>query len=376
MYRQTVDVVKNDAISDGGATETYELESSGFLSYLDLYFPWSKDDSAADNIKGGIADYLTAIEVIGDSTDVIFSLDGRELAALDFYMLGMPVTELRNEDAASDNVLHMPLPFGRKLWDPEYALDLSKWDLVECNITYSDPEATTGFDASESYITIREKFLRDYGGPVGYLKSYEMNDWNPSANVSEKKLTFPKNHPIRMVMISIELDAVARTAAFAYEMGQNVTNVKLTGNSGNLVFFDEELLELMRQNEDEFGLVQMGGVVQGDDADYFSTDLGYTLDGNISIDDIAGGTTASMAVALSNFPENRLLIDESNLAAAANLNWQARGYAYMTSAIFHFDQDLSMENLLDPEALKDAQILYTTTQDDCKVRTCIQQVKT
>lgn len=374
MYRQTVDVVKNDAITDGGATETYELESSGILSYLDLYFPWSKDDSAVDNIKGGIADYLTAIEVIGDSTDVIFSLDGRELAALDFYMLGMPPAERRNEVAASVNTLHLPLPFGRKLWDPEYALDLSKWDLVECNITYSDPEATTGFDASESYITIREKFLRDYGGPAGYLKSYEMNDWNPAANVSEKKLTFPKTYPIRMVLCSIELDAVARTAAFAYEMGQNVTNVKLTGNSGNLVFFDEELLELMRQNEDEFGIVQLGGTLQGDTNDYFSTDLGYVLDAVASVEVPTATTSNQTVLGLSNFPENRLLITEVEAAAAQAASWKARGYAYMTSAVFHFDQDLSMENLLDPEALKDAQIHYTTTQDDCKVRTCIQQV--
>jgi len=376
MYRQTVDVVKDDALSDGGATETYELESSGYLSYLDLHFPWTRNDSAADVIAGGIADFLTGIEVIGDSTDVIFSLDGRELAALDFYMTGTPPVERRSEIASAANILHLPLPFGRYLWDPEYALDLSKWDLVELNITYSDPEAATAYIAASSYITVREKFLRDYGGPTGYLKTYEMNDWNPAADVSEKKLTFPKTYPIRLILISIELDAVARNAAYAYEMGENVTNVKLTGNSGNLVFFDDALLELMRQNADEFGLAQVGGTVQGDDADYISTDLGYVVDGAIMVEDPATSSSNQTVVGLSNFPENRLKINEVELSAGQACTYQARGFAYMTSAIFHFDPYNDMANLLDPEAMADAQILYTTTQDDCKVRTCIQQVKT
>lgn len=373
MYRQTIDVVKGDAIQDGGATHTYELETSGFLSYIDLYAAWTRNASAADIVKGSILDYITAIEVIGNSSEIILSLDGRELAALVYYMQKSPVTERRTEVASASQILHIPIPFGRFLWDPEYALDLSRWDLVELNITYSDPIGTTGF-ASGTF-TVREKFLRDYEGPKGYLKTYEANTWDPPSDVSEKTVDFPKKHPIRLAMISCLLDEPARDAAYAYEMHECLTNVKLTYKSGDIVIFDEGLDELMRENEDMYGHIEMGGTVQGDDGDYFNTDLGYVVDGVLTVEDPATSSSLETVAGLSNFPESRLKINEVNLSAGQACSWKARGFAYMHSAIFHFDPYNTMEHLLDPDEMATVRIKYTTTQDDLKIRTVLQQVK-
>lgn len=372
MYQQTVDVVRQDSVTMTGETNTYELETSGILSYIDLLVAFATDASGANYVKM-IPDWLTSIEVIGNSTDILLSLDARELATLNFGMTKRPVTERRTGKVSTINYMHIPIPFGRFLGDPEYALDLEKWDLVELNITNGDSATGDFFDVGN--YTIREKFIREGPAPTGYLKTYEANSWTPPSAVSEKTVDFPKDYLIRQAIISVLLDYPAVTAACLYEMWEVLNQIKLTYKSGNLVVFDEDTEELMRQNEDEFGLVDLGGVVQGDDGDEFSTDLGWVLDANVSVGELVGGTTSQAIAGVYNLPETRLSIFESNLAAGQPINWKARGYAYMHGLFFHFDKDNSMANLLDPKAMETVRLKYTSEQVEGKVRTVLQQVR-
>lgn len=372
MYEQTVDVAKADAGVETGSTKTYELETAGILSYIDLLAAYTADASAADMVKW-IPDWITNIEVIGNSTDILLSLDARELAALVFSMTKKPVVERRTGEQDAVNYLHIPIPFGRVLSDPKYALDLSKWDLVELNITNDD--SSGNFFDLVAY-TIREKFLRELPSPpVGYFKTYEANSWTPPSAVSEKTVDFPKDHPIRQAMISVLPTYPAIDAALTSEIWEVLDNIKLTYKSGNIVLFDEDTEELMRQNADLFGLVDMGGVVQAEDDDYISTDLGWVLDANATLASLVGGTTTQYALSLSNLPESRLKIDESALLADHPINWKARGYAYMDAMFFHFDKDNSMENLLDPKEMETVRLKYTSASVSGKVRTVLQQLR-
>lgn len=372
MYEQTVDVVKDDALTIGGATKTYELETSGTLSYIDLLIEATTYATAA-NFVYYIPHFITAIEVIGNSTDILLSLDAQELAALNFFMTKQPLTERRTGEVSTVNELHMPIPFGRKLWDPTYALDLSKWDLVELNITNADMGATSFF-ASGSY-TVREKFMREGPTPTGYLKSYEANSWTPASATAEKTVDFPKDYMIRQAIISVLPTKVAVTAAYTAEMYEILDLIKLSYKSGNIIVFDEDTEELLKQNEDEYGLVDVGGVVQGDDADYISTDLGYVLDANASLAPDVTQDTSGAIVGLGNLPESRLIMYEAQLYAGQPASWKARGYAYMLAAIFDWDRDKSMANLLDPRAMETVRLKYTAGSTAGKVRTVLQQVR-
>ena len=355
-----------------GETSTYELETSGILSYIDLLVAFTADAAGVDFVKY-IPDWITGIEVVGNSTDVLLSLDARELAALVFYMTGKTPTERRTEVKDDWNYLHIPIPFGRKLGDPNYALDLEKWDLVELNITNGDSDTGNFFDVGN--YTIREKFIRDGPAPTGYFKTYEANSWTPPSATSEKAVDFPRDYPIRQALISVLPTYPTRTAAYTYEMWEVLHQIKLTYKSGNIVVFDEDTEELMRQNEDEYGLVDVGGIVQADDEDFFSTDLGFVMDGNASIAarDLTESTAAIVGVL--NHPESRLEIHETHLSAGHAVSWKARGYAYMLSAIFDWDRDKSMANLLDPRAMETVRLKYTSEQTAGKIRTVLQQVR-
>lgn len=372
MYNQTVDVVRQDSVDMGGETNTYELETAGILSYIDLLVDFTVDTDGDDFVKS-ILDWLTTIEVIGNSTDILLSLDGRELAALNFFMTKHPVTETRTEKQLAHNYMHIAIPFGRYLNDPEYALDLANWDLVELNITNGDSDTLHFFDVGN--YTIREKFIREGPSPTAYFKTFEANAWTPPSATSEKTVKFPTDYMIRQALISVLPTYRARNEALLYEIWEVLHEIKFTYMSGNIVVFDEDTEELMRQNEDEFGLVDMGGLVQGDHGDYFSTDLGWVLDANVSLAEIDATTTSDAIWGVSNLPESRLKLEEGALKAGHLLNWKARGYAYMDALVFHFDKDNSMANLLDPRAMDTVELKYTSEQTAGQVRTVLQQVR-
>jgi len=373
MYLQTVDVARQDSVTMTGETKTYELETTGNLSWIDILVNFTADASGADFVKM-ILDWITSIEVIGNSTDIIVSLDARELAALIFYDLGHVVEETRTEEQDAENYAHLVIPFGRYLGDPEYALDLSKWDLVELNITNGDSDTGNFFDTGK--YTIREKFLREGPPPSGYLKTYEANEWTPASTTDEKTVNVPKEHKIRQIIISVLPDYPARNAAYAKEMHEILDTIKLEYKSGNIVIFDEDTEELLRQNADEFGLAETGGVVQGDNGDYFSTDLAWVVDANLSVQQLVGGTTTQAIAGVYNLPESRLAIFENALAAGQLCNWKARGYGYMHSAVFHYDRKKDMANLLDPMEMATVRLKYTAGATNGKVRTVLQQVIT
>lgn len=371
MYMQTVDVARQDSATMTGATKTYELETAGELSYIDLLVAFQVDGSGVDIVKN-IPDWLTAIEVVGNSTDILLSLDARELAALVFYMNGKVPTERRTEVKDAWNYFHIPIPFGRKLGDPLYGLKLENWDLVELNITNGDSDTGNFFDVGN--YTVREKFIRDGPGFTGRLKAYEANSWTPPSATSEKTVAFPTEYMIRQALISVLPTYPARTAAFSYEMWEVLHEINLSYKSGGIVVFNEDTEELMRQNEDEFGLVELGGVVQADNDDYFSTDLGFVMDANATIAAKGLSDSSFAFVGLTNYPESRLGIHEQFLSAGHAALWHARGYAYMLSCIFNWDKDNSMANLLDPKAMETVRLKYTSEQTAGKVRTVLQQV--
>jgi len=373
MYLQTVDVARQDSVTMTGKAATYELETKGYLSWIDILVNFTADASGDDFVKM-ILDWITSIEVIGNSTDIIVSLDARELAALIFYDLGHVVEETRTEKPGGENYAHLVIPFGRWLGDPEYALDLSKWDLVELTITNGDSATGDFFDTGK--YTIREKFIREGPPPAGYFKTYEANEWTPASATDEKTVSVPKEHKIRQIIISVLPDYPARTAAYTKEMHEILDTIKLEYKSGNIVIFDEDTEELLRQNADEFGLAETGGVVQGDNADYFSTDLAWVDDANLSVQQLVGGTTTQAIAGVYNLPESRLAIFENALAAGQLCNWKARGYGYMHSAVFHYDRKKDMANLLDPMEMATVRLKYTSGATNGKVRTVLQQVIT
>lgn len=187
------------------------------------------------NVRGSstsidhVAGCLSKIELI-DGSDVLFSLSGKQLHALDFYDKGKtPYTFIMNYPGGQQ-ILGMSYNFGRKLWDDQLAFEPKKFDNPQLKITHN--RATCDADSSNHYLRILG-FLFDekIPSPIGFLSSREIVAYTPGDNLTYKYIDMPTDRVIRKMLIEAYDDA--------YSPYQVVRNIKLSEDNDKRVVMDE-----------------------------------------------------------------------------------------------------------------------------------------
>jgi len=99
-------------------------------------------DSMLATEKWRMLDFISKVEVIGDGTTVIKSITGPMAHYLAWLDGGGANPDKAFNYGTSTFRCHLMLNFGRRLFDPYYGLDLSKFKSVEVKIT-NDGSATS-----------------------------------------------------------------------------------------------------------------------------------------------------------------------------------------------------------------------------------------
>ncbi|MDY6888279.1 MAG: hypothetical protein SVV88_11670 [Pseudomonadota bacterium] len=373
MQWQTVEVAKTDAVTMAGETKTYELNEKGLITALMLHAKFTADSSQVDCTKERVLDWLSKIEVVGDDTDIIKSLTGRELAACNFFDLRRPIPERVSEVDGTVNEALLTIMFGPKMYDTEYMLDLSKWNKVELNITNDDSDTGNFFDAG-TYSVHQLELKNSSITPKGYLKTYRAKNWTPSAAVDDYTEKVPEAHPIRKIFAVVVPTAVAKTAAYTNEAIDILSEIKLTYNSDDVVVFDHAIEFLMNQNAIDYGQVETVAEVAGNDNEYFDAFMAYTLGGSLVPLDAATQSTSSIA-GLQNFPESRVQITEIGLSADQGCIASVSGMGYANAFVFDFDLSLDMMGLLDPAEMATVKVKMTSAASEGTIGLCFEQAK-
>jgi hypothetical protein len=192
MYKQLEYLRENDTFTVGG-TYRKDLSDSGMLSALLLKIDGTCVSNAT--IEGGpwrMIDHISKIEVIANGATVIKSLNGKQAQFIDWKRLKkVPPAWWRNY-ATNTQQDYIWLLFGRKLWDTEYGLDLSRFDSVELRVTNS---SSSTYHSAIS-IGVLQYYLRELPGAFrGFLRSEEFRSWTPVQNATEY-LSLPTEFPI------------------------------------------------------------------------------------------------------------------------------------------------------------------------------------
>lgn len=195
------------------------------------------------NVRGSstsvdhVAGCLSKIELM-DGSDVLFSLSGKQLHALDYYDKGKtPYTFICNYPG-TQQILGMSYNFGRKLWDPQLVFDPKKFDNPQLKITHN--RATCDADSSNHYLRILG-FLFDekVPSPVGFLSSREVIAYTSGDNLTYKYIDLPTDQVIRKLLVYAYDDA--------YSPYQVVRNIKLSEDNDKRVVIDESFSLWMKQ---------------------------------------------------------------------------------------------------------------------------------
>jgi len=192
-YRKATLYARTDATT--ATTETIEKLGRKPISRLQVIFEAINDGNEP---TAHPAKCVSKVEIV-DGSEVIYSLSGQEIEALDFYDTGKPRSyelDYRN-DMFSFEVFN--LNFGRHLYDPEFAFDPTKFDNPQLKITHN--KASGGSAPNAAYLTVlADVFDEKSISPSGWLMAKEFNSYTPTAS-AYKEVKLPDDWLLRKMLV-------------------------------------------------------------------------------------------------------------------------------------------------------------------------------
>ena len=178
---------------------------------------------------------ITKVEIV-DGSDVLFSLDGLEVQALDIYDSGIhPRGGWFNYLTGIETDAQVAISFGRYLWDEVLALDPSKFLNPQLKITI-DYDGGGMSAASMKLSVLAALFDETPPSPTGFLMAKELKRWTKTA-AGHEYTDCPLDYPYRKLFLQSRYDSKPPHWIFA--------NIKLSSDQDKKVILNGEFRDLM-----------------------------------------------------------------------------------------------------------------------------------
>ena len=249
MYFKEQRYEKTKALSLA-TTYTKQLPESGLLDNIDLFFKIINASSVINGAPMNIHHHITKIEVVGNNDKTLLSLTGEEAIAKAYRKMGALPQNLRTEIGNVTQSQTIPLFFGRRPFDGGYALDLSKWDKVELSITNDFSSTFFGSHTVDLKLTTIEDPVRV---PTKFMKQWEYEKEKPAADTGYVRPKLPTSGLLRSLMIQLDPDLTASTAAVAQDPVSDSYNWKLMFKDRALTIVDARPKDLFFKEHSRLG---------------------------------------------------------------------------------------------------------------------------
>lgn len=225
----------------GGGTKVIDINIADIISRIDIIF---RTQNAANTFDDHPAANISKIELV-DGSDVLFSLNGRECQALNFYDRRQPADNHMTGTNGEWMRAVFGIDFGRRLFDPQLAFDPTKFTNPQLKITWDENIACT--TAANNYLTVQAHLFDELKPtPTGFLMSKNVYTYTPSENAYEY-LDLPTDHPLRTLLMGSHQEA--------YTFTQMIAELKISEDNDKRIPLDltgNELFYLMKQLYPEY----------------------------------------------------------------------------------------------------------------------------
>jgi hypothetical protein len=306
--------------------------------------------------KWRMVDYISKIEIIGNGSEIIKSVNGRIGKYLAWLDGGGGAPDKAHNYATSTKRHHSVINFGRRLFDPDFGLDLGRWGSVEIKLT--NDAAAAQFTSAPS-VDIICYWLRE-GSPSqfnGYFRTEQWREWTTVA-AEKKYLELPLQHSLRRLILQTDPDVDANMCAEAtlYNLAYDI---ELSIRSGKLKVFDDNLRDLWYENYFHMGRDVLQAIEPYHTQDYgIRVGLGQTLGmGGVRIphDGVQDTATPSFSPGEDSSTQKRMTDTDADQDSLIVM-----GLALEHCAVIPFDQQNDPASYLDLKADGTVELMIET----------------
>jgi len=231
-YRE-VEVLAAESITVAG-TRTIDLNITEPISKISVTIKKFNTNSTPIAHPMKIIKNIT----ICDGADILFSMNGSDAAALNYYSTNIQPPSIINYCTGQASVQMVQINFGRYLYDEQLALVPSKYSnlqiKVEHDIALGAATGTVGYMQIYAHC-FDEKVIN----PVGFIYNKEIYEYLPVAN-AWRYIDLPTDYPIRAIMFGA--NECTEGPNF------NIERIKLTENQGKHHLIESQMHYYMYQS--------------------------------------------------------------------------------------------------------------------------------
>jgi len=239
-WRQVRYLLDGEVQASDDATKILKLPLSNVIH--SLFVKVECTNGATNNKDEDIDDVVDKIEVIGNGSEVLFSLTPVEIRRWALVDYGKPILEKVDEAGGATQWAIYPILFGFDEWDPNFWLPCAKFTDLELRIKYSPTISATKWATGTVTITVLA-YMTMAGEPGPYkgtLRKTTVYDWTTAAS-GDKVIDLP-----RRLLYN-------RGLLYCYEAGiedgVDITNIKFSLNNDERIPFNLKWIELANLNQ-------------------------------------------------------------------------------------------------------------------------------
>lgn len=249
MKFRNVELYYELALDDTG-TKPLDLKTTDPISAIRLDFKGT--NGATSNKENWLNDVITKIEIV-DGSDRQVSLNMKQAQALQFFntkKTPLMRCEERGGGSYNEQVL---IQFGRFLWDPEYYLDLTKFDNPQLRIT-TDEDAVramgaTGFVSDSLKVTVNLHVIEEGAETAkGFLMQKEVYSFTAGTS-GDEHVDMPQDYSVAGILL--------RAFYTQNDFDETLSNLKVSCDTDKFVPIDKKCADLLRMNEEDYGTAEI-----------------------------------------------------------------------------------------------------------------------
>lgn len=213
---------------DNNTTWRHKLPSVGSYTAIEMRINCNREATRTLNtVVYPLESCISKVEVLKAGAEVVKSLTGTQLDAMNYWDLKRPNPRRYRQLDASGNDVVLFLLGGRGFYDKEFGFDFAKLGETFLEYTYNLKEGTADyFEANDHDISLYGWRWLGPGAPVfkGYFRDRQLSAWTTSAAAALKAVEIPTGRNIRRVAVQ------GKTRAST--IGGTFTELELQVNKG------------------------------------------------------------------------------------------------------------------------------------------------
>lgn len=364
--------------SDAG-THQERLPRSGFCSGLTARLAWTNGGTGG----GGedIIDAVDRIEVIGNGSDVLYSLEGIEVAKWAEFINRRQIPQNRDDRNGEVQFASFPIMFGRRVGDDELWLDLAQWNEVELRVQFSPTIAAAQFATGTGVLDIIAHMYREGQRPPnhrGWLRTTQIRAFTSLAD-GEEEIELSRRYPFTGILVYAFETGVAD--------GVDITQAEIRANGGRYIPFTGRWLDIQDENARQFEIESWADFyAQRANNETIETRLGRIRSAILQVEQAPGAgadfTLANVAsIAGGRITTNEFIVEGSATYAATllqttdqDVHVQARGFGVGNAILLPFAMEGDLAGALQAPSFDDVELILTQGGAGAAVRVSTQEL--